>query len=47
MKEVGTPDPVLAKLLLTGTRDGKRLDARDLKGWDNTVLVPFHGSELR
>jgi len=47
MKEVGTPDPVLAKLLLTGTRDGKRLDARDLKSWDNTVLVPFHGSELR
>lgn len=45
MKEVGTPDPVLAKLLLTGTRDGRRLDASDLKSWDNTILVPFQGSQ--
>ncbi|MDL2407329.1 hypothetical protein PY650_16985 [Rhizobium calliandrae] len=45
MKEAGTPSAVLAKLLLTGSRDGARLDASDLRSWENTILVPFQGSE--
>jgi len=43
MKEIGTPDSVLAKLVLTGSRDGARLDAKDLRDWKNTTIMPFEG----
>ena len=41
MKEIGTPDTVLAKLLLTGSREGTRLDGKDLSVWANTTIAPF------
>ena len=43
MKEIGTPASVLAKLLLTSSRDGTRLDAKDLSTWENTTIMPFKG----
>jgi hypothetical protein len=45
MKEIGTPDAVLAKLLVTGSRKGARLDASDLRAWKNTTLIPFQGGQ--
>jgi hypothetical protein len=47
MKEMGTPASVLAKLLLTGSRDGTRLDAKDLGAWKRTTLIPFGGTKER